>query len=101
MFTGWSGALTGQGASITVSMAAHNIIATFSSQAQAAAAGFNMAQTLSDRAQADDVGVRWLGANDWQSVVPVVFPTGQSGRLFRFQYLRDNDPDNMDTTPTS
>jgi len=56
---------------------------------------FNMAQTLSDGAQRSTLGFDGLGMMTGNLDAQSFFPPGKVADYTGFQYLRDNDPDNM------
>ena len=58
-------------------------------------AGFNLAQTLSDQAQRTTLAFAGLGMMTGNLEAQSFFPPGKVADYTGFQYLRDNDPDNM------
>ena len=66
--------------------------ATISSPATPA---FNLAQTLSDQAQLTTLAFDGLAMITGNLDAQSFFPPGKVADYFGFQYLRDNDPDNM------
>ena len=66
--------------------------ATVSSPATPA---FNLAQTLSDQAQLTTLAFDGLAMMTGNLDAQSFFPPGKVADYFGFQYLRDNDPDNM------
>lgn len=57
--------------------------------------GFNLAQTLSDQAQRTTLAFAGLGMMTGNLEAQSFFPPGKVADYTGFQYLRDNDPDNM------
>jgi hypothetical protein len=60
-----------------------------------AAAAFNMTQTLSDQAQGTTLAFDALAMMTGNLASQSFFPPGKVADYTGFQYLRDNDPDNM------
>lgn len=56
---------------------------------------FNMAQTLSDKAQSTTIAFAGLAMMTGSLEAQSFFPPGKVADYTGFQYLRDNDPDNM------
>ena len=56
---------------------------------------FNLSQTLSDEAQRTTLAFAGLGMITGNLDAQSFFPPGKVSDYFGFQYLRDNDPDNM------
>lgn len=56
---------------------------------------FNMEQTLSDGAQRNTIGFDALGFMTGSICADTFLPPGKVADFFGFQYLRDNDPDQM------
>lgn len=56
---------------------------------------FNMAQTLSDKAQVSTLGFAGLAFMSGNLEAQSFFPPGKVADYTGFQYLRDNDPDGM------
>ncbi len=59
------------------------------------AASFNMAQTISDGAQSTTMAFSGLALMTGNLAAQSFFPPGKVADYTGFQYLRDNDPDNM------
>ncbi|WP_374512897.1 PKD domain-containing protein [Niveibacterium sp.] len=64
-------------------------------QTPAGAPAFNMAQTLSDEAQRTTLAFDGLALMTGNLAAQSFFPPGKVADYTGFQYLRDNDPDNM------
>ena len=63
--------------------------------APAASAQFNMAQTISDGAQGTTMAFSGLALMTGNLAAQSFYPPGKVADYTGFQYLRDNDPDNM------
>ena len=59
------------------------------------APAFNMAQTISDGAQSTTMAFSGLALMTGNLAAQSFFPPGKVADYTGFQYLRDNDPDNM------
>lgn len=104
-FGNWSGAVYGNVNSATIQMhASQTLQATFSKSAGATPpAGaitppqgvYDMAQTLSDNAQRMTLAFDGLALITGNLDAQSFFPPGKIADYTGFQYLRDNDPDNM------
>lgn len=79
-------------AASAVSTTSTALVASASSQSTAA---FNLAQTLSDQAQRTTLAFDGLAMVTGNLNAQSFFPPGKVADYFGFQYLRDNDPDNM------
>lgn len=64
-------------------------------QTPAGSPAFNMAQTLSDQAQRTTLAFDGLALMTGNLAAQSFFPPGKVADYTGFQYLRDNDPDNM------
>ncbi|GAA5184336.1 hypothetical protein GCM10025771_38160 [Niveibacterium umoris] len=64
-------------------------------QTPAGSPAFNMAQTLSDEAQRTTLAFDGLALMTGNLAAQSFFPPGKVADYTGFQYLRDNDPDNM------
>ena len=82
----WTLAACGGGTSIT---------STPPADATTPAPAFNMAQTISDEAQSTTMAFSGLALMTGNLYAQSFFPPGKVADYTGFQYLRDNDPDNM------
>ena len=82
----WTLAACGGGTSIT---------STPTADATTPAPAFNMAQTISDEAQSTTMAFSGLALMTGNLYAQSFFPPGKVADYTGFQYLRDNDPDNM------
>lgn len=104
-FEGWSGALHGNVGTATIQMnESQTLQAAFAKNpTQAPTVGgtippqgvYNMALTLSDGAQRSTLAFDGLALITGNLAAQSFFPPGKIADYTGFQYLRDNDPDNM------
>jgi hypothetical protein len=94
-FAGWTGAVTGAGTTVTVKISSATNVAAIFSAGSTATPAYNMALTLSDGAQGTTLAFDGLAMIAGNLQAQSFFPPGKVSDYFGFQYLRDNDPDNM------